>query len=92
MLLRDKRDRTSTEDFFRQALAHTEVKPKAIQKCLESFEAPHTLRRGTVTLRALVPGYRPTHASEHAKVCTMIVAIERLGTQQLPIRTKGFLQ
>ena len=30
VLLRDKRDRTSAEAFFRQALAHTEVKPKAV--------------------------------------------------------------
>lgn len=30
MLLRDRRDRASAEAFFRQALAHTEVIPKAV--------------------------------------------------------------
>ena len=51
------------------------------QKFLESFEALHALRRGIVKLRALVPGYRPTQASEHEKVRTMITAMEVLGTQ-----------
>jgi transposase-like protein len=141
VLLRDKRDRASAEAFFRQALAHTEVTPKAVitdhhqpyvkavatvipsarhirtglhrcrgyttqpvershvptrdrlrgarglrtvhtgQQFLESFEALHALRRGTVKLRALVPGYGPTQASEHEKVRTMITAMELLGTQ-----------
>ena len=51
------------------------------QKFLESFEALHALRRGTVKLRALVPRYRPTQASEHEKVRTVIAAMEVLGTQ-----------
>jgi transposase-like protein len=51
------------------------------QKFLESFEALHALRRGTVKLRALVPGYRPTQASEHEKVRTVIAALAVLGTQ-----------
>ena len=50
------------------------------QRFLESFEALHALRRGTVKLRALIPGYRPTHASEHAKVRTMMTAMAVLGT------------
>ena len=118
-LLRDKRDRVSAEAFFRRAVAHTEVKPKAVmtdhhhpyvkvvatvipfarhvrtglhrhrgyttqpvershvptrdrlrverglrtvptgQKFLESCEAFHALRRGTVNLRVLVPRDRP---------------------------------
>ncbi len=141
VLLRDKRDRTSAEAFFRRALAQTEIKPKAVitdhhqpyvkavaaiiplarhvrtglhrrrgyttqpvkrshvptrdrlrstrglrtihtgQRFLESFEALHALRRGTVKLRALIPGYRPTQASEHEKVRTVIKAMEVLGTQ-----------
>jgi putative transposase len=51
------------------------------QKFLESFEALHALRRGTVKLRALIPGYRPTHASEHEKVHTVITAMAVLGSQ-----------
>ena len=51
------------------------------QKFLESFEALHASRRGTVKLRALIPGYRPTHASEHEKVRTVIMAMEVLGSQ-----------
>jgi putative transposase len=141
VLLRNKRDRVSAEAFFRQALARTEVKLKAVitdhhqpyvkavatviplarhvrtglhrcrgyttqpiernhvptrdrlrgarglrtvatgQQFLESFEALHALRRGTVQLRALVPGYRPRHASEHEKIRTVITALEVLGTQ-----------
>jgi len=117
VLLRDKRDRASAEAFFRQALACTEVIPKAVitdhhqpyvkavasvipfarhvrtglhlrhgyttqpvershvptrdrlrsarglrtvhtgQRFLESFEAFDALRRDTVKLRPLVPGY-----------------------------------
>jgi transposase-like protein len=115
VLLRDTRDRASAEAFFRQALARTDVMPKAVitdhpqpyvkavaavlprtrpvrtglyrhrgyttqpvershvpirdrlrggrglktvhtgQRFLESFEALHALRRGTVKLRPLVP-------------------------------------
>ena len=51
------------------------------QKFLESFEALHALRRGRVKLRLLVPTYRPTHASEHEKVRTVIAALAVLGTQ-----------
>ncbi len=51
------------------------------QQFLESFEALHALRRGTVQLRVLVPGYRPRHASEHEKIRTVITALEVLGTQ-----------
>ena len=51
------------------------------QKFLESFEVFHALRRGTVKLRALVPGYRPTQVSEHEKVRTVLTAMEVLGTQ-----------
>ena len=140
VLLRDKRDRASAEAFFRQALARTEVTPKAVitdpqpnvkvvatviplarhvrtglhrrrgyttqpvershvptrdrlrgtrglravhtgQKFLESFEALHALRRGRVKLHLLVPTYRPTQASEHEKVRTLIAAMVVLGTQ-----------
>jgi transposase-like protein len=51
------------------------------QKFLESFEALHALRRGRVKLHALVPTYRPTLASEHEKVRTVIAALAVLGTQ-----------
>ena len=51
------------------------------QRFLESFEAFHALRRGTVTLCALLPGYRPTRASEHEKARAMVTATEVLGTQ-----------
>jgi len=51
------------------------------QKFLESFEALHALRRGRVKLRLLVPTYRPTQASEHEKVRTVIAALAVLGTQ-----------
>jgi IS6 family transposase len=51
------------------------------QKFLESFEALHALRRGRVKLRLLVPTYRPTQASEHEKVRTVIAATAVLGTQ-----------
>ena len=141
VLLRDTRDRTSAEAFFRRAVDHTEVEPNAVitdphqpyvkavatvipfarhvrtglhhrcgyttqpiershvptrarlrgarglrtiptgQKFLESCEALHVLRRGTVKLRALVPGYRPTQASEHEQVRTVITAMEVLGSQ-----------
>jgi len=51
------------------------------QKFLESFEALYALRRGRVKLRLLVPTYRPTHASEHEQVRTVITALAVLGTQ-----------
>ena len=51
------------------------------QKFSESFETLHALRRGTVKLRALVPGYRPTQASEYEKIRTVLTAMEVLGTQ-----------
>src|SRR5215208_5057629 len=141
VLLRDKRDRASAEAFFRQALARTEVTPKAVitdhhqpyvkavatvlplarhvrtglhrhrgyttqpvershvptrdrlrgtrglrtvgtgQRVLESFEAFHALRRGTVKLRPLVPRYRPTRASVHETTRAIVVAMDVLGTQ-----------
>jgi transposase-like protein len=51
------------------------------QKFLEGFEAFHALRQGMVKLRALVPGYRPTRASEHEKARVVVAATEVLGTQ-----------
>ena len=45
------------------------------------LEALHALRRGTVKLRAWVPRYRPTHATEHEKVRAVIAALAVLGTQ-----------
>ncbi len=139
--LRDKQDRASAEAFFRRALAHTEVEPKAVitdyhqpyvkavatiipsarhvrtglhrrrgyttqpvershvptrdrlrggrglrtigtgQRFLESFEAFHALRRGTVKLRSLVPGYRPTRASVHETARAIVKAMDALSTQ-----------
>jgi transposase, IS6 family len=51
------------------------------QRFLESFEAFHALRRGTVKLRALVPRYRPRRASMHETARTIVVAMGVLGTQ-----------
>jgi hypothetical protein len=51
------------------------------QKSLASFEALHALRRGRVTLRPWVPGYRPTQASEHETARAVVMAIEVLGSQ-----------
>jgi putative transposase len=51
------------------------------QRFLESFEAFHALRRGTVKLRSLVPRYRPARASEHEKARAVIAALAVLGTQ-----------
>jgi transposase-like protein len=51
------------------------------QKFLESFEALHALRRGRVKLQALVPTYRPTHATEHETARAVVMAIDVLGTQ-----------
>jgi transposase, IS6 family len=51
------------------------------QRFLEGFEVLHALRRGTVKLRALVPRYRPTQATEHEKTRAIVVAMEVLGTQ-----------
>jgi transposase-like protein len=48
---------------------------------LESFEAFHALRRGTVKLRTLVPRYRPTRAPVHETVRTIVEAVDILGTQ-----------
>jgi putative transposase len=141
ILLRDKRDRASAEAFFRQALARTEMTPKAVitdhhqpyvkavaavipfarhvrtglhrrrgsttqplershvptrdrlrgarglrtvhtgQRFLESFEALHALRRGTVKLRTLVPRYRLTLASVHETARAVVAAMDVLGMQ-----------
>ena len=51
------------------------------QRFLESFEAFHALHRGMAKLRALVPGYRPTRASEHEKARVVVAATEALGTR-----------
>ena len=51
------------------------------QRFVESFEALHALRRGTVTLRLLVPTYRPTRSSEHEKVRVVVAALAVVGTQ-----------
>jgi len=45
------------------------------QQLLESFEALPAFRRGRGKLRALVPTYRPTQSTEHAKVRVVIVAM-----------------
>ena len=51
------------------------------QRFLESFEASHTLRRGTVKLRSLVPSYRPIQASVHETARAVVMAMDVLGTQ-----------
>jgi transposase-like protein len=51
------------------------------QKFLESFEALHALRRGTVKLRTLVPTYRPIQASVHETARAVVIAMDVLGTQ-----------
>ena len=51
------------------------------QRFLESFEAFHALRRGTVKLRPLVPRYRATRASVHETTRAIVVAMDVLGTQ-----------
>ena len=51
------------------------------QRFLEGFEACHALRRGTVKLHLLVPGYRPTQASVHETAGAGVMAINVLGTQ-----------
>jgi len=51
------------------------------QRFLESFEALHALRRDTVKLRPLVPGYRPTRASAHETARAIVRAINVLGAQ-----------
>jgi putative transposase len=51
------------------------------QRFLESFEALHALRRGTVNLRPLVPRYRPTQASVHETARAIVMAMDVLGTQ-----------
>jgi hypothetical protein len=50
------------------------------QRFLESFEALHALRRGTVKLRSLVPRYRPTQASVHETARAVVMAMDVLGT------------
>jgi hypothetical protein len=51
------------------------------QRFLESFEAFHALRRGTVKLRPLVPRYRTTRASVHERARAVVMAMDVLGTQ-----------
>ncbi len=51
------------------------------QKFLESFEALHALRRGTVKLRAWVPRHRSTRASVHETTRAIVAAMNVLGTQ-----------
>jgi transposase-like protein len=51
------------------------------QKFLESFEALHALRRGTVKLRALVPRYQPRRATVHETARAIVVAMDMLGAQ-----------
>jgi transposase-like protein len=51
------------------------------QKFLEGFEALHALRRDTIKLRALVPGYQPTRASMHERARAVVAAREVLGAQ-----------
>ena len=51
------------------------------QRFLESFEAFYALRRGTVKLRSLVPGHRPTQASMHETTRAIVVAMDVLGAQ-----------
>jgi putative transposase len=51
------------------------------QHFLAGFEGLHTLRRGYVKLRALVPSYQPTKASPHDTTRAVIIAINTLGTQ-----------
>jgi len=50
------------------------------QKFVESFEALHALRRGTVKLRRLVTRYRPTQASVHETARAIVVAMDVLGS------------
>jgi hypothetical protein len=51
------------------------------QHFLAGFEGLHTLRRGYVKLRALVPSYQPTKASPHDTTRAVIIVINTLGTQ-----------
>jgi len=51
------------------------------QKFLESFEALHASRRGTVKLRALVPRYQPRWATVHETARAIVVAMDVLGAQ-----------
>jgi|RhiMethySRZTD1v2_1073278.scaffolds.fasta_scaffold175384_2 hypothetical protein len=51
------------------------------QRFLESFEAFHALRRGTVQLRLLLPRYRPTLASLHETARAVVAAVDVLGQQ-----------
>ena len=47
---------------------------------MESFEALHALRRGTVKLRSLVPRYRTIRASVHEAARAVVMAMDVLGT------------
>jgi len=51
------------------------------QRFVESFEALHALRRGTVKLRSIVSRYRLTRAAVHETTRAIVVAINVLGTQ-----------
>ena len=51
------------------------------QRFVESFEALHALRRGTVKLRSLVPRYRPSRATVHETARAIVMAMDVLGTQ-----------
>ena len=52
---------------------------------MESFEALHALRRGTVKLRPLVPRYRPTRASVHETQRAIVEAMDVLGNREARI-------
>lgn len=51
------------------------------QRFLESFEVLHVLRRGTVKLRLLVPGSRPTRASAHEIARAIVMEVDVLGAR-----------
>ena len=61
--------------------AHGAQNCSRCQRFLESFEASHALRRGTVKLRSLVPRYRPTRASVHETARAVVMVMDVLGTQ-----------
>jgi hypothetical protein len=74
-----ERSHVSTRDRLRGGRGLRTVRTG--QRFLESFEALHALRRGTVKLRRLVPRYRPTQASVHETARAIVVAMDVLGTQ-----------
>jgi IS6 family transposase len=74
-----ERSHVPTRDRLRGARGLRTV--RSGQRFLESFEAFHALRRGTVKLRPLVPRYRPTRASVHETARAIVVAMNVLGTQ-----------